>query len=458
MITIGPRDANRRFGGGAHHSVHLRGCRAWVFRKDHVKSVLWSLAVCSLLSLAGCATRGAVQATPQQRVIPGADRLIGEYARLIDGKRVALVSNHSGRLSDGRHLADVLHAYDRTRLVALFGMEYDIRSNDYSVAPDPEATIDAQTGVPKYNLYGEQHKPAPAMLDSVDVVIFDIQEVGARFYEHVNILGFVMEAASEKGIPVIVLDRPNPITGVAMDGFVTDDTKRFRFGSYAPIPVLHGMTMGELALLYNGEGYLRGGVRAELHVVPMIGWRRSMWYDETGLPWRKPSPNLLTLQSLLAYAGTCLFEAVNVSEGRGTDRPFEYIGAPWLDHQKLVGILNALNLSGVRFEPVEFTPVKMPFHGRPPELAGQHVRGVAVRITDRDAFEPYKAGVAMLWAVHRLHPDKLTWNDAVLDRLVATDRLKSMILAGNTPQQIFDSWRAELEAFRVLSARYRRYQ
>lgn len=387
----------------------------------------------------------------------GADRLFTEYEHLIRGKRLALVSNHSGRLSDGTHLADALYRYPNATLRVLFGMEYDIRSNDYSVARDPESTTDRATGLPKHSLYGEHHKPTPEMLGDVETIVFDIQEVGARFYEHINILGFVMEAAAERGLTVVVLDRPNPITGIHTDGFLPDSAALFRFGSYASVPVQHGLTMGELAKLYNGQRMLRGGKTTKLEVVPMVGWKRSMWYDETGLAWRKPSPNLLTDNSLLAYIGTCLFEGVNVSEGRGTDNPFETVGAAWLDNAAMVTLLDGVGLRGVRFEALTFTPVQKPYHGRPPKLAGERLNGVRLHITDRNAFEPYRVGVAMLWAVHTLHPDRLEWNDAVLDRLAATTRLKSMIVGGKTPQEIFAAWRPEVEAFKKRSAPYRLY-
>lgn len=390
-------------------------------------------------------------------VIVGADRLLGEYAHLIRGKRLALVANHSARLADGTHLADALFRHPEARLTVLFGMEYDIRSNDYSVARDGEVATDRTTGLTKYNLYGEHHKPTAAMLDGVDVIVFDIQEVGARFYEHINILGFVMEAAAEQGIAMVVLDRPNPITGRKQEGFVTDSAARFRFGSYARVPVVHGLTMGELARLYNGERMLRGARTVALEVVPMQGWRRALWYDETGLPWRKPSPNLLTDASLLAYVGTCLFEAVNVSEGRGTDHPFEMIGAPWLDAERVLGLLRGLALPGVRFEAVTFVPEQKPYHGRPPELAGQTLRGIRLHVTDRDAFEPYRTGVSLLWAVHALHADRLVWNDAVLDRLVATTRLKAMLEAGRSPGEIVAAWTGEVDDFRRVSARYLLY-
>jgi uncharacterized protein YbbC (DUF1343 family) len=398
------------------------------------------------------------QSSAAARVKVGADRLFTEYAHLLEGKRLALVSNHSGRLADGTHLADALHRHKGAELKVLFGMEYDIRSNDYSVARDGESAVDRGTGLVKHNLYGEHHKPTREMLSGVDAIVFDIQEVGARFYEHINILGFVMEAAAENEIEVIVLDRPNPITGEKVDGFITDESSLYRFGSYARVPVVHGMTMGELARFYNEEGELRGRGKVKLTVVPMEGWKRSMWYDETGLPWSKPSPNLLTFHSLLAYIGTCLVEATNLSEGRGSDRPFEYIGAAWLDNDSAVKLLNDLSLDGVTFEKIAFTPEQKPFHGRPPKLTGVPLQGIYVRVTNRNVFDPYRAGVSILWAVHKLHRDKLVWNDAALDRLTATPRLKLLIAAGSTPDEIFAAWGPELEAFKARRAPHLLYQ
>jgi uncharacterized protein YbbC (DUF1343 family) len=408
---------------------------------------------------AAAAVEAAITPTPVVApVIVGADRLFGEYASLIKGKNLALVANHSARLADGTHMADALFKYPEAKLRVLFGMNYDVRSNDYSATPDSVVAIDKPTGLTKYDLYHDVHKPTPEMLKGVDVIVFDIQEVGARFYEHINILAFVMEAASELGIRVVVLDRPNPITGAKMDGWITDTDKQYRFGSYAKVPVVHGMTMGELAKLYAGEKMIRGGKPVLVDVVPMREWKRNMWFDQTGLEWRKPSPNLLTLNSLLAYVGTCLFEAVNVSEGRGTDNPFEIIGASWLDNAKAIELLRGVGLKGVTFEAETFTPVQKPYHGRPPELAGESLKGIRMRVTDRNAFEPYKAGIALLWAVNKLHADKLVWTDAVLDRLVATPRLKSMLLAGKTPKEIYASWDAELSAFKKQSAPYMMYK
>jgi uncharacterized protein YbbC (DUF1343 family) len=388
------------------------------------------------------------------RIIVGADRLFSEFSHLLDGKNIGLISNHSGRLSDGTHLADTLFEYPNAELIALFGMEFNIRSNDYSLPRDEQKTTDPGTGVPKYSLYGSTHKPTNEMLAGVDVVIFDIQEVGARFYEHVNILGFVMEAAAENNIEVLVLDRPNPITGQHMDGFITDDEFLYSFGAYGKIPVLHGMTIGELARLYNGEKMLRNGLQANLRVIEMKGWERSMWYDETGLNWKKPSPNLPTLQSILAYVGICLFEGLNISEGRGTDKPFEFIGAPWIDHHAVAGLLNNLALQGVVFEPIQFTPERKSFHSRAPYLTGERCNGIFVRVTDRNLFEPYKAGIAIVWAIHKLHADKMVWDREVMTRLTGTRQLVNMIKKGSKPNEIFTSWKAELEGFKKISEQY----
>jgi uncharacterized protein YbbC (DUF1343 family) len=414
------------------------------------------LGIMLIASLIGCTNRdpNSDPANGHGRVIVGADRLFTEYVELIRNKKVGLVSNHSGKTSDGSHLADLIHEHPDIELISIMGMEYNVRTNDYSLPRDPESTIDPDTGARKYSLYGETHKPTPEMLQDVEIIVFDIQEVGARFYEHVNILGFVMEAASERGIPVVVLDRPNPVGGLHVDGFVADSSQYYTFGSYTRIPIIHGMTMGELARLYNEEGLLRSGKKVELTVVEMIGWKRNMWFDQTGLDWSKPSPNLYSLESVLAYLGNCIFEAYNVSEGRGTDKPFEYIGAPWVDNTKVVELLEDQNLAGVTFEPIEFVPTKLPHLSRDPELAGQLSKGVYVKVTDRNTFESYKSGVALLWAIHSLHSDSLVLREQTLVRLTGTDRLISLIQNGYTPAQIYASWDAELQVFKALRSKY----
>lgn len=407
----------------------------------------------------GCnrSNSGSMADDQHTRVMVGADRLFTEYFDLIKGKKVGLVSNHSGTTKEGMHLADLLHENSEVDLVSIMAMEFNVRTNDYSLPRDPESTIDPETGVPKHSLYGKTHKPTPEMLNNVEVIVFDIQEVGARFYEHVNILGFVMEAAAESGIAVVVLDRPNPVGGLHVDGFVADSSQYYTFGSYTRIPIVHGMTMGELARMYNEEGLLRNGVKVDLNVIEMVDWTRDMWLDETGLDWRKPSPNLYTLESVNAYLGTCIFEAYNVSEGRGTDKPFEYIGAPWMNNIEVIELVNSIGLAGVTFEPVEFVPTKLPHLSRDPELANQLSKGVYVKVTDRDVFESYKAGVALIWAIHTLHADSLVLNESTLIRLSGTDRLITHLSSGSKPAEIFDSWKEEVDAFKLMRSNYLLY-
>jgi uncharacterized protein YbbC (DUF1343 family) len=384
-----------------------------------------------------------------------ADRLFSEYIHLIEGKRLALVSNHTGRLSNGKHIADMLHDYQKAELMVLFGMYHNIRILDYSVSRDPQKSVDTETGLIKYSLYFDIHKPTKEMLKDIDLIIFDIQEVGVRFFEHINVLGFVMEAAAENDIEILVLDRPNPISGLIVDGFVSDNEYLYRFNSYGKLPAVHGMTIGEIALMYNGEKMLRGGATANLHVIKLKGWQRSKWFDEIGDNWLKPSPNLITLQSVIAYASTCLFEGLtNISEGRGTDKPFEYIGAPWVDHKKVADLLNELKLPGVNFEPVEFIPERKPFHGSEPLYSGQLCRGIHINIIDRNQFEPFKVGIAMLLAIQILHPDEVIWNAEIINKHAATSRLMQMIKDGKKFEEIYTSWKPELHNFKEVRKRY----
>lgn len=393
-----------------------------------------------------------------QQIISGADMFNQSHLSLIKGKKVGLVSNHSGRLSSGEHLADVLFKTPDVTLKVLFGMEYNIRTNDYSLTHDEEKSIDKQTGVPKYSLYGAIHKPTKEMLDDIDVMIFDIQEIGIRFYEHVNILGFVMEACAENNVDLIVLDRPNPLNGLVCEGFVTNDEYLYSFGSFGKIPIRHGMTMGELANLYNGEKMLRNGVKTNVTVIKMKGWERKMWFEQTGVEWRKPSPNLITISSVLTYTGTCIFEGLNVSEGRGTDKPFEYIGAPWLNNKEAIKLLNSLKLPGVTFEAIEFVPEKKVFLGRPPEMNGELCKGIYIKVNNRNLFEPYYTGVSLLWAINKLHAEKLIWKEPAILRLSGTDRLLKMIKNGSSPEKIKDSWSKELKNYKTMRTNYYLYQ
>ena len=388
------------------------------------------------------------------QVKTGADLLFEKHFKLIEGKKVGLVTNHTAMLSNGKHLADALHEDKRTKLVALFGPEHGVRGDAPAGAKISDA-VDSKTGVPAYSLYGGINKPTKEMLKDVDVLIYDIQDVGVRFYTYISTLSYAMEAAAENNIPYIVLDRPNPIRGTWVEGFNRDDSLRSFVGLH-PIVVAHGMTIGELATMYNNEKWMKDGVKAKLTVVKMEGWKRTMWYDQTGLKWVRPSPNIPTLNSAIVYPGTCFFEGVNISEGRGSDRPFEYIGAPYIDPMKWAMALNACKLKGVMFEPTDFKPRNIEGVVTHPKYEGVTCNGVWVMITDRNELEPVKVGVYMLATAKKLFADSVKWRRSI-NRLAGTPKMAAAIDAGVPPEKIVEMWKDDVEKFKKIRAKHLLY-
>ncbi|MGB5874573.1 MAG: DUF1343 domain-containing protein [Bacteroidota bacterium] len=413
------------------------------------------------------------------RVQLGADLLFSERIDLVKGKKIGLLTNHTALLSDGRHLADVLTGRDDMELVALFGPEHGIRGDTTGPIRDG---VDPATGVPVYSLYGKTKKPTARMLEGLDLILFDVQDVGARFYTYISTMGHVMGAAAKKKIPFVVLDRPNPITGARVEGPVAEDSmlsimvpvkpkptagatvegpvavdSTLSLVTFAPIPIMHGMTVGELAMMYNGQGYLEDSVRAHLTVVRMKNWTRDLWYDETGIQWVNPSPNMLTLRTALVYPGTCLFEGVNVSEGRGTDKPFEYIGAPWLNTVQVIELLENASLPGVKFEPIQFTPTKRPKNVTAPKFTKQGCNGIRIEVTEREEYQAVRTGIVLLWAIRMIHPERLEWKGKTFDLLAGTTIVRSMLERGRTPDQVIASWHESLQAFKEVRQKYLLY-
>lgn len=387
-----------------------------------------------------------LSAQQKSAVKTGADLLFERHASLIKGKRVGLITNHTALLSNGMHLADALKKEPNVTLTVLFGPEHGIRGD----APDGRTihdTLDASTGVPVYSLYGKINKPTPEMLKDVDVLIFDIQDVGARFYTFISTMFLGMEAAAEQKIPYLVLDRPNPITGTRIEGPLRVDSLK-TFVGWVPIPTAHGMTVGELATMANNERWLKDGITAALTVVKMEGWKRSQWYEQTGLEWIKPSPNMISVNTAVVYPGMCIVEGLNVSEGRGTMMPFEQIGAPWIDGAMLAKELNARKLPGVRFEPVQFTPVEIPGTASNPKYKGRSCGGVRLTVTDRGSFASVRTGLSVVHAIRMLHRDSLTFRERGFDRLAGTPVIREMLLRGASVNEIEQHWEKELAAFR----------
>lgn len=379
---------------------------------------------------------------------PGIDRLLAEGPGPLRGLRVGLITNHTGRTGDGsRSTIDVLHEHPDLELVALFSPEHGIRgAADAGIAV--ESGRDARTGLPIHSLYGETRVPSQTMLADVDALVFDIQDIGARYYTYVWTMALAMQAAAEHDRLFVVLDRPNPIGGLRVQGNLLDPEYATFVGLY-PVPMRHGMTVGEIALYINGEH----GIGARLHVVPAIDWQREQWLDQTAMHWQAPSPNMPTLESAAHYPGTCLFEGTNLSVGRGTPAAFRQIGAPWLDAPAVVERLRALRLPGVRYDTVRFTP------NRPGDrkYADTPVRGIRYTVTDRSTYDPARTAIATLVATHALHPDSLQFLVSHFDRLAGTDEVRTAILAGASVQEITRAWSEQLASFRDRRAPYLLY-
>lgn len=385
----------------------------------------------------------------------GAEVLLEKHLHLIKGKRIGLICNHTALLRNGRHLADSLHKSSDVKLIALFGPEHGIRGD----APDGKSIehgVDTKTQIPVYSLYGATTKPTDEMLKDVEVLLFDIQDIGARFYTYISTLSLSMEAAAERGIPFIVLDRPNPIRGTWVEGPIREDSLKSFVGLH-PIPITHGMTVGELATMFNEERWLKDSVKANLTVIKMEGWRRDLWYDETGVPWIKPSPNMPTMKTAVVYPGACLIEGTNVSEGRGTERPFEYLGAPWIDGAKLSDELNSFKLPGVEFRPVEFTPVDIERVTIDPKYEAQLCRGIFVDVFDRNVYDPVRTGIHILVALRKLYPNDFSFRDQRFDRLAGVSWVREMITDGHTANEIVSRWQKDEERFKTLRQKYLLY-
>ncbi|NLH44133.1 MAG: DUF1343 domain-containing protein [Planctomycetes bacterium] len=370
---------------------------------------------------------------------------VEQHSDLFKGKRVGIIANHTAYDSQGRHIVDVLRAMPGVQVTALFSPEHGFRGTEEAGASIDNRT-DAATGLPILSLYGKTRKPTPQMLADVDVLVFDIQDVGARFYTYLYTMSLAMEAAAECGKRFVVLDRPNPLGGVRIEGPILEPQFATFVGLY-PIPVRYGLTVGELARMINGEGWLAGKVKADLTVVPLTGWRRDMWYDKTGLPFIKPSPNMPDLETATLYPGLCLLEGTNLSEGRGTPKPFRQFGAPWIDANALTARLNALGLVGLRFAPTSFTPTSS-------KHQGQACQGVEITLVDRDRIEPFWAGVLIVNELCRMYPNQFEWNASHFDRLCGTDTIRKAIAGGTSVERLKPVWDAACKSFQAAGRKY----
>lgn len=367
------------------------------------------------------------------QVLCGIDVLARDQGGLLRGKNLGLVTNHTGMARDGRRTIDVLRALPEVHLRAIFSPEHGLQGT-----LDRDGIVhgkDEASGLPVWSLYGETRKPTAEMLKDIDTIVFDIQDIGCRFYTYVSTMGNCLEAAAELDKAFVVLDRPNPIGGVAMAGPILDEGKE-SFVGWHRLPVRHGMTAGELMRMFVGER----GIRVEAKVVACEGWSRGDTYDRTGLTWIDPSPNMRSLTEALLYPGIGLLEGTNLSVGRGTDTPFERLGAPWCSGVQLAEFLRELNLAGVAFVPIRFTPTASKFEGK-------ECSGIQIAITDWKTFEPVTTGIAIATALHKLHRDD--WNTEKLGWLLKSELTQKAILDGEDARTIAKSWLKDLEVFRM---------
>lgn len=373
----------------------------------------------------------------------GVDRFYAEFDSYVGQKTIGLITNHSGVDAELVSTIDLLH---RTgRLVALFGPEHGVRGY-IQAGEEVGFHHDPKTGLPVYSLYGEVKKPTQAMLEGVDALVFDLQDVGCRFYTYLYTLLYALEAAAEFGLPIFVLDRPNPLGGEIVEGNILD----MEYASFVgyPIPVRYGLTIGELARYFNSVYY----IHADLTVVPLSGWKRDEYRLELAMNWVAPSPNIPKVDTAVVYPGTCFLEGTNLSEGRGTTQPFETVGAPFIDGDKLAKVLNSLRLTGVRFRPTSFTPTFSKY-------SGKNCQGVQLHVLDRKVFQPVRTGLTLIQTVAGMYEEFQFLSPSkgkhfFFDLLAGTDEVRKTITAGQSLESLFAKWEREQLEFREQSKDY----
>ncbi|HXW61854.1 MAG TPA: DUF1343 domain-containing protein [Candidatus Acidoferrales bacterium] len=383
-----------------------------------------------------------VRATPSGPVLVGVDVLEEQNFDFLRGKHVGLITNQTGVDSGGRRTIDVLANAPGVKLVALFSPEHGIAGKSLDAVIGD--STDGATALPIYSLYGTTRRPTDEMLKGIDLLVFDLQDVGVRFYTYVTTMAYSLEAAGSHHIPFVILDRPDPLGGNVIEGPMLDPD-RTSFTAYFPLPVRYGMTIGELARLFNTENH----VGADLRVVRLRNWSRLDAYDRTGLSWISPSPNLRTFNEAVVYPGIEILEAGGVSVGRGTDSPFEVLGAPWIHAEALASELNRRTIPGVRFESTSFSPGENPYKG-------ESCSGIKILLTNRDAFRSLRLGLEIADALNRMYPEQFQLQKVIT--LLGSQSTIDRLARGDPPTKIIAGWSADLDKFRQMRGKYLLYQ
>lgn len=373
---------------------------------------------------------------------------IESYRSMFKNKRLGIITNHTAYDSSGKFIVDIFREMDDVTITAVFGPEHGLEGL-VEDAIEIDDNNESALGLPVYSLYGKNLKPTEDLLKNIDVLIFDIQDIGARFYTYISTMSLAMEAAAEQNIKFVVLDRPNPVNAVTVEGNILD-RKFATFVGLHPIATRHGMTVGELAVMFNRHGWLKDSINADLTVVPMANYKRHYWFDQTGLTFIKPSPNMTSIKTAAVYPGTCLLEGTNISEGRGTEIPFLQFGAPWIDSKIMTDKLNELKLPGLRFEPTQFNPTFSKFEN-------QKCFGSKIVIMDRDKIDTFWTGVLIIDTIYHLYHDKFEWRQRHFDRLCGTDNVRISITEHKPLKVLQAKWQIDIEEFLEIREKYLLY-
>lgn len=384
----------------------------------------------------------------------GDELLLSENLELLNGKQIGVVTNQSAVLPNNVHLVDTLLSLG-INITPIFSPEHGIRG-EFSDGRKISSSTDDKTGIQIYSLYGSTKKPTKEMLKNIDIILFDIQDIGTRFYTYISTLYYILQSAAENNLPVIVLDRPNPISGILVSGPLLD-LNYSSFIGIAPIPVLHGMTIGELAELFVKENFINSSSKPELIVIKMKGWERNYFWDDIDREWIPTSPNIPKFETSLIYPGTGFLEGTNVSEGRGTDDPFLTIGAPFINSEELINKLKSFQFAGIEFSPSSFTPVSIKGKAVNPKYEGIKCYGVKFNITDKRKFNAVEFGVYLIYSLLKLYPENFKFKNEYFDKLAGTDKLRKDLLAGKTPSAIIKSWESEINKFKSIRKNYLLY-
>ncbi len=408
------------------------------------------LSIIIVLFLLSTSVLSCSQSLQEEKFLFGSDVLVKENLHLLDGEKVGIVSNTSSVLIDGTHLIDTLLSLG-IDVTALYSLEHGF-GLDFADGVLIKSSEDKIKSIPVHSLYGIAKKPTGEMLVDVDIILFDVQDVGARFYTYISSMFYILQAAAENNIKMIILDRPNPLGGKRVEGHVLNEDYKSFFG-ISPIPILHGMTIGELAMLFISENYI-SSTSPNIEIIKMKGWERKNCWDDLNLKWLPTSPNIPTFETALVYPGTCLIEGTNISEGRGTENPFLTIGAPFINPDNLISALNTNESTGIILSPKEFIPIEIEGKAVNPKFEGEKCYGINIEVTDKTKFSAIDFGLNLVYTLHKLYPDKFEFRENHFDLLAGTDELRLAIEKGESQNHMKNLCQEELNNFKKIRNKY----